>query len=82
MKKALFILTIIFMSNAASAMTLQEQIAADSVRDPYAEAPSIADVIEIEEVITIEGYIEPKAAEQMKPSKIFKLDHGNTVVEQ
>ena len=80
MKKTLFIATMILASNVAQAeMTLLEKIAADADRDPYAESSSSSYQVFEEEVLT-EEYIAPEAAEQMKPSRNFKLENGNTVI--
>lgn len=65
----------------ARALTLQEQIAADAARDPYAETPATPIKYKINRITTTEGYIPPAAAEQMQPSKIFKMKKGNTVIE-
>lgn len=81
MKKFTF-LTLAMLAAATTAnadMTLQQKIAADSQRDPYAEAGNSNKLV-FEEIDVVEEFIEPKAAEQMKPSKIFKLEKGNTIV--
>ena len=67
-------------AKAAKPLTLQEQIAADAARDPYAEAPASPIKYQIKETVVTEGYEPPVAAEQMQPAKFTKMKNGNTVI--
>ena len=85
MKKLLLAAALIISTNvvaeaAEKKLTLIQQIQFDSERDPYAESTSAPTIVEIETEVITEEYVEPEAAEQMKPSKHFELKNGNTVV--
>lgn len=82
MKKLLIIAAIASISVSAQAaekqLSLQEQIRLDAQRDPYAEAVRSDNVDASGITIVDQYYIEPVAAKQMQPSKVFKTDkHGN-----
>jgi hypothetical protein len=89
MNKLLLIAVLLLAQNAqatdhakpAKTLTMQEQIAADAARDPYAETKREPIKYRINKTTTTEGFVPAPAAEQMQPSKIFKMKKGNTVVE-
>ena len=86
MKKLLIIAALLLAQNAQATeaskpLTLQQQIAIDAARDPYAETKNTPIKYQIKQTTTTEGYIPPAAAEQMRPAKYLKLKKGNTVIQ-
>lgn len=55
---------------------IYDKIAADALRDPYAESPNKPIALK-KKAVQQEEIIAPEAAEFMKPNKLLKQDNGN-----